>query len=122
MEDRDIPKTEVSDWVPETDPLRIAVLGKFGEEAGELCTAIFRCLIQGIDEREPKTGKLNCEWLEDEIADVFALAEHTMERFGLDHTRIGTRVKAKYNYKASWFDSFWLEPKAEVDDTVGEAK
>lgn len=56
-------------------PEMAAVLGKLGEEAAELCNIIMRIWIQGIDERNPETGKPNRVALWEEIADVEALIE-----------------------------------------------
>ena len=104
MEDADIPERELSDWIPITDKYTLAVLGKAGEEICEGGSAIFRCIIQGINEKEPVTGKVNRHWLEDEIADIRAMLNHVEIRLGLDMERIGQRQKAKFRYKARWFD------------------
>lgn len=61
-----------------------------------------RCVIQGINEREPKTGYLNQHWLEDEIADVLANAELVMDRFHLDKARIAKRSAAKKPLLLAW--------------------
>lgn len=65
MKTEDIPSTPPSDWQPITNKHDLAVLGKLGEEATELGSAIFRCIIQGLNEREPTTGKVNRQWLEE---------------------------------------------------------
>jgi len=59
-------------WHPITDPVTLKQLGKLIEELGELQSALARCIIQGIDEREPVTQKVNRVWVADEIADVLA--------------------------------------------------
>lgn len=87
-----------------TDPELVAVLGKLGEEANELGKIIFRCLIQGIDEREPVTQALNREELEKEIADVEALIRHAKSRLLLDASFIAARADRKASVKAIWFD------------------
>lgn len=89
-------------WQPETDQLRLAVLGKLAEEASECATAAARCMIQGIDECEPVTGKSNREWLEDEIADVIAQTRRASEALGLDIGRIMDRAKAKEAFTKQW--------------------
>lgn len=53
-------------------PPEVKILGKLLEELGELQSAAARCLIQGMDEREPVTGKQNRLWLQEELADVDA--------------------------------------------------
>lgn len=93
-----------SPWVPMTDPRDKKVIGKLLEETGELTSAAARCLIQGIDEREPVSGKQNRVWLEDEIADVLAGIRHTINRFKLDERRIAEREKMKFDYLSAWHD------------------
>lgn len=92
-------------WEPETDKYRLAVLGKLAEEASELATAAARCIIQGIDESEPVTGKPNREWLEDEIADVLANIYRVRNAFGLNGQRIIERSDNKCTYIKEWQES-----------------
>lgn len=89
-------------WHPITQPVDLKHLGKLGEEASELSAAVSRCIIQGIDESEPVTGKVNREWLEDEIADVTANIALVTEHFGLDHVRIFQRVIRKMKHLKKW--------------------
>lgn len=104
METNDIPDTEVSDWVPMTNPVHLAVLGKAGEELGELISAKDRCMIQGLDGIDPDSGKMNLDWLTDEVADVEAMLMHIKLRFNLNHYAISERRERKYAYKGKWFD------------------
>jgi NTP pyrophosphatase (non-canonical NTP hydrolase) len=96
-------------WRPMADPLDLKHLGKLGEEVNELGSAIFRCLIQGIDEREPITHKLNREWLEDELADVLANIELVQKHFALDIPRMLERAERKKAHLRGWHSM--LEPK-----------
>lgn len=105
MEDHEIPTGHVSEWQPITDQLMLAYLGKLGEEVCECGAAIFRCIIQGIHEAEPKTGKINKSWLEDEVADVLALLDHAIVGLDLDQRRIADRRTRKVAFKAPWFAS-----------------
>ena len=105
MEDNEIPAGEASEWQPITNKCDLAVLGKFGEELSECTTAIFRCIIQGMAEAEPTTGKINKQWLEDEIADVRALLTFAEARFDLNLARIAKRAEMKRSYKRPWFRS-----------------
>lgn len=85
----------VNPWHPMTDPVDLKTLGKFLEELGECTAAASRCVIQGVDEAEPVTGKINREWLQEEIADILAGADLTIERFKLDREAIATRCARK---------------------------
>lgn len=62
----------VSPWHPMSDTVDLKTMGKAMEELGECIAAISRCIIQGIDELEPVTGKCNRDWLQEEMADVYA--------------------------------------------------
>lgn len=89
-------------WHPMQEPVAVKHLGKLSEESCELGAAVSRCLIQGIDEAEPVTGKINREWLEDEIADVRANSELCIEHFKLDEARIAARVARKKAHLRGW--------------------
>lgn len=89
-------------WKPMTDALAVKHLGKLGEEANELGSAISRCIIQGVDECEPVTRKANRQWLQDEIADVLANIELVREHFGLDADAISIRVERKKKHLRGW--------------------
>lgn len=107
METQDIPADHVSDWQPITEKYILAVLGKLGEETNELGAIISRCIIQGLDEREPVTGKLNREALQNEIADVRALTTLAIKWLDLDQPAIQKRIDAKMKFKAPWFRSLY---------------
>ncbi|ANK73631.1 hypothetical protein FA04_13975 [Ensifer adhaerens] len=62
----------ITPWKPETDIVLHQALGKCAEECGELSQALARCLIQGFQEAEPVTHKLNRTHLFDEVADLKA--------------------------------------------------
>lgn len=89
-----------SDWQPDNNKLNLAVFGKLQEELGELQSAIARCVIQGIGESHPVTGKYNREWLEEEIADVRAMLQLLTEHFDLTIDR--TRTLEKLDHKRAW--------------------
>jgi NTP pyrophosphatase (non-canonical NTP hydrolase) len=89
-------------WRPITDVLDQAHLGKLGEELNECGSAVSRCTIQGVDEPEPVTGKLNREWLQDEIADVLANIELVTRRFNLDREAMSARAVKKMAHLRSW--------------------
>lgn len=89
-------------WHPTQDVTDLKCLGKLAEESSELGAAVARCIIQGIGQLEPVTGKPNKEWLEDEIADVQANIELVIERFGLDEKRIWARSIEKKFRLQTW--------------------
>jgi NTP pyrophosphatase (non-canonical NTP hydrolase) len=92
----------VSPWHPITDPFELKVLGKLGEEAGELSSVVSRCIIQGILECHPLTGKVNKEWLEEEIADVLASIAIAQDSFDLNREAIRMRVERKRALLIQW--------------------
>lgn len=91
-------------WHPMDKPVDIKVIGKFLEEMGEGVAASARCLIQGIEEKEPITGKVNKDWLEDEIADMHANLQLVIEHFHLDSSKILERSLAKKARLKNWHD------------------
>jgi hypothetical protein len=48
---------QMTPWEPERDRLTLKILGKQLEELNELGSATARCIIQGIEGREPVTKK-----------------------------------------------------------------
>lgn len=64
--------TTISPWRPEQDLIRLATLGKLAEELAEASQRVARCIIHGIDEIDPDTGRSNRAELERELADVKA--------------------------------------------------
>ena len=93
-----------SPWVPDTDLGNLRVLGKAAEECGELGQMLARCIIQGIGESEPVSGKPNRQALEEEIADVIATTTLLVEHFDLDRAAMAVRVERKIAYLRQWFD------------------
>lgn len=91
-------------WHPITNSVDLKHLGKLGEELGECSAAVARCIIQGINETEPTTGKPNREWLEEEIADVIANTTLVVGRFDLDDQRIAARAVKKIAQLRTWHD------------------
>lgn len=92
----------VNRWVPITDIAKLRVLGKAAEEAGELASVLARCIIQGVDECEPTTGKPNRQWLEEEIADVEANLRILIAELGLDYNGIADRRNDKILKLQQW--------------------
>jgi hypothetical protein len=97
-----IAKRPPNPWKPEKDPRKLRVLGKLGEELGECVSAVCRSIIQGFREFHPVTKKPNKLWLEEELADVYASADLTIEELKLDTAHIMERAKAKKAYLKEW--------------------
>lgn len=91
-----------SPWHPITDAVDLKHLGKLGEELNECGAAVCRCIIQGVDEREPVTGRINRDWLQDEIADVLANVDLVIQRFNLDVPKMSTRAERKKRHLRQW--------------------
>jgi NTP pyrophosphatase (non-canonical NTP hydrolase) len=91
-------------WHPMTDARDLKTLGKLGEELGECSAAVARCIIQGINEAEPVTGKVNKVWLEEEIADVLTSIHLVRHRFDLDRAAIEARVEKKLPHLTWWHE------------------
>lgn len=96
-------------WHPITNQLDLKHLGKLGEEACELGAALFRTIIQGIDELDPDTGKSNRSQVSDEIADVKANMELVIGHLRLATSEIEARSQRKIAHLKGWH--------AEADET-----
>jgi hypothetical protein len=94
--------SNVNPWVPTSDPRDLKVLGKASEELTECATAIARCIVQGIDEKEPTTGKPNRVWLTEEVADAYNMLAKLVDRFDLDTTAIQKRIQIKSDRFDAW--------------------
>lgn len=97
-----------SKWIPISDPVKLAGLGKLIEECGELSAIAGRCIIQGMLGVDPSTGKVNREALIDEIADVYALSQvafkyvlHLEEAECVEMLR---RAQRKMEMKDAWLE------------------
>lgn len=94
-EELDASSEQGEPWHPITDPIHLKYLGKIVEEGGGLLGIVGGVILQGFDNRDPKTGVHNVQALEDKIADVFASANLCIQKFNLDLERITQRVKGK---------------------------
>lgn len=97
-----VAEARVSPWQPMSCAVDVAHLGKLGEELNECASAAARCLIQGMNECEPDTGKPNRQWLREEIADVLANIELVQEHFGLNWAEIRKRADRKKANLRRW--------------------
>lgn len=87
-------------WKPEPDVVIHQALGKACEEASELANILARCLIQGLDQSEPVSGKPNRKALSDEIADLDAAVQWLRELTGEEYDE--ERADRKLNGFRQW--------------------
>ena len=93
-------------WIPTTNLLMLRRMGKTIEELSELSNVASRCIIQGIDEIDPGTGRVNRDRLEDELADVIAQCVVTINLLKLDFPYIDERVIKKVGLMQEWESMF----------------
>lgn len=96
---------DASPWRAESDPVKLAVLGKLAEELGELQAAVARCIIQGADGSHPVTGKPNLDWLFEEIADAQNMINFAQEKWSVP-LGFWERVARKRAHIEQWLASF----------------
>ena len=96
------PKVRMNPWIPMRNPVDVATIGNLQEELGELQAILARCLIQGIHEKEPRTGKVNKDQLQEEIGDVLAGLTVCVDRFKLDHQFTNERAVVKGAQLREW--------------------
>lgn len=89
-------------WIPTTDMLTLRRMGKLGEELGEAQAVAARIIIQGLDEVDPGSGKLNRQRLMDELADVQAQIGCAVRDFDLDRDYMARRTVEKMRQMAEW--------------------
>lgn len=103
--------TSMTKWQHTTEPLHVRRLGKTGEELAELAAVVSRCLIQGIDEIDPSSGKTNRQRFIDETADVRAQLNCNDRAFGLPVAEIAARVAKKEAWMAEWESHYSAAPQ-----------
>lgn len=96
----------MSKWIPITDLRLLRRFGKLAEELAELQSVVARCIIQGVDEVDPSSGRTNRERITDEVADVLAQCDLTISELGLDFAAIRARVHEKKRQMAEWESLF----------------
>lgn len=94
--------SKMNPWVPTTNLKELRRLGKTGEEANELGGVCSRAIIQGLLGVDPASGKTNRLRLMEEMADVLAQIELTIEAFDLDARMIFGRVARKRREMCEW--------------------
>lgn len=98
--------TNLTKWIPTTDLSQLRRLGKLSEELGELQAVAARCIIQGIDETDPASGQVNRLRLLNEIADVIAQCNVTVDAFKLDEQQLIDRILDKQRQMREWESMF----------------
>lgn len=93
-------------WTPTTDLMMLRRMGKLLEELAELSNVAARCIIQGVDETDPGSGKVNRQRLVEEIADVYAQLDVTVNMLDLPGFIIESRVNNKTGQMREWEDMF----------------
>lgn len=101
----------INPWKPEPDLMTHQVIGKAAEEASELAGILARILIQGLDERDPGTGRLNRDALVDEMSDVTAAIQWIEYQLGIKP------YPARVDRKLAGF-KLWGEMIANPDATI----
>lgn len=101
MKTADIANKPPSAWIPETDPVKIAILNKSIEEASELIKILARCTVQGIGASDPETGEPNRQELADELDDMQAMIGIIRNHFGIEPNT--ERQSKKRSYQWAWY-------------------
>ena len=79
-----------------------ARLLSFGASLGIATAAVSRCIIQGINECEPVTGKLNRDWLREALTRVSEAIVPMVMIFDLDDAAMVRRVAKKTSHQRQW--------------------
>lgn len=106
----------ISPWMPEQDRIRLAVLGKLVEECNELGARAARCIIQGIDEIDPDSGRTNRAEMAREVADVLACIDALETTEGVDADEL--RVLGKVSGFRRWHEM--IEAAEQQAQNIGE--
>lgn len=88
-----------------TDPLDIAIIGKFAEELGECSAIVARCMIAGMEEINPANGLTNIECLKREMADVIAGLAIVGAHFKIKEPELTQRAERKVAFLNRWHKS-----------------
>lgn len=97
--------SRVTKWIPITNLKMLRRMGKLIEELLELGIVAVRCIIQGIDEVDPGSGKTNRQRLMDEMADVEAqlvVTSHWLFADTATMEYMGARTNEKIGYMRQW--------------------
>lgn len=104
----------ISAWHVEEDKYRLRRLGKALEENNELGAVLARCIIQGVDEIDPSSGKTNRQRMQEEIADVFTQLDLLIDCFELKDVGLLERIRDKRDIMNKWEEL--LKEESELND------
>jgi len=107
----------ITKWELEPDELIRRRLGKTGEEMGEFLQIKERVLLQGIEATNPSTGELLKRELANEVADVYAQLDKTVQALGLS----AAWIEKRRDHKKSLMDE-WEAMYKPVEFTVNTSK
>lgn len=93
---------DITLWLPESRTVIHQALGKAAEEAAELSKILSRCLIQGLDEKDPESWKPNFDSLAEELADLEATTQWLFELLDLDVEAHNARADRKLDGFRRW--------------------
>lgn len=79
-------------WMPITDVRTLRILGKAAEEAAELCKALNRAIIQGLDGIDPHTGKSNITAILEEVVDTQVTVDRVTDMLELTDEQLDWMV------------------------------
>ena len=99
-------RPKMNKWTSTTDLKVLRRVGKAQEELNELGCVLARVIIQGIDEIDPGSGKVNRQRLTEEVADVQAQLQLIISQFNLDGLYINGRCSEKKRQMAEWESLF----------------
>lgn len=87
---------------PMLNPTEIKGMDDLVQGLGRCSVVSACCVSEGLDRREPATGKTNRTWLQEEIADVFANIAAVAERHKLDMVAIMEGADKKLRQIKTW--------------------
>ncbi len=94
--------TIVTAWHCEKNEYYLRRFGKALEENNELGAVLARCIIQGIDEIDPSSGKTNRQRMQEEVADVYTQLTLLEQTFNLNGFAISERIQDKMASMHKW--------------------
>jgi hypothetical protein len=92
----------VSAWVPITDVVALALLGKLIEECNELSKTAARCIMRGLEDVDEDTSESQGWLLLNELADVQARINDVSRVFNMRDDLIELRAEAKSMFHLKW--------------------